>query len=141
MEKLETVVQETENSVEATQILEGLKGYNVSQVGPSNRKGLNIVLKKEDGQAVAGLLGHTHWDWLFISILWIKEEMRGQNLGTKLISEAEKISKSRGCKGVHLDTFDFQAPGFYEKLGFQKFGEIPDCPVEGKKRIFYQKRF
>jgi ribosomal protein S18 acetylase RimI-like enzyme len=140
MKNLELAVHETDTCPEATEILEGLKAYNVSQAGPANRKGLTISVKQDDGQTVAGLIGHTHWDWLFVSILWVKEEMRGQNLGTKIIAEAEKIAKSRGCKGVHLDTFDFQAPGFYEKLGFQKFGEIPDCPVPGKKRIFYQKR-
>jgi ribosomal protein S18 acetylase RimI-like enzyme len=52
---------------------------------------------------------------LYIDVLWVKEESRGDGYGSALLEEMEKIAKEKGCKLVHLDTFDFQAKDFYER--------------------------
>ena len=49
-----------------------------------------------------------------------------------------KRAVERGCHSVWVDTFSFQAPGFYPKLGYKVFGELDYPP--GHKRIFLQKR-
>jgi ribosomal protein S18 acetylase RimI-like enzyme len=134
-------IYEIENCPDAPAILNNLKEYNVESVGPANRKDLTISVRSSKGAVIGGLIGYTHWEWLFISILWVAEDSRGRNIGSNLVAEAESIAKHRGCRAVHLDTFDFQAPDFYEKLGYKKFGEIFDCPVKGKKRLFYKKEF
>ncbi|WP_337589150.1 hypothetical protein [Legionella shakespearei] len=36
----------------------------------------------------------------------------------------EQFSKMKGCLYIQLDTFDFQARPFYEKLGFECVGTI-----------------
>jgi hypothetical protein len=41
---------------------------------------------------------------------------------------------------VWLDSFSFQAPGFYKKLGYSVFGTLPDFP-KGETRYFFSKRF
>jgi GNAT superfamily N-acetyltransferase len=79
------------------------------------------------------------YDWLFIELLAVPEQWRGHDYGTALMGEAERIARSRGCVGVWLDTFDFQARGFYEKLGFTLFGTLDDHPV-GHRRFFLRKR-
>lgn len=141
MKDIDIRFHDTDSCDDATDIITELRAYNISNIGPSNRKGLTISIRKNNGELIAGLIGYTHWEWLFINILWVKESCRGQNLGTKLVMEAEKLAKERGCFGSHLDTFDFQAPGFYKKLDYRRFGEILDCPVKGKKRIFFKKYF
>ena len=65
--------------------------------------------------------------------------MRGAGLGRQLLQRAEAIARERGCHGLWLDTFSFQARGFYEKLGFSLFGEIEDYPP-GHSRFFLRKR-
>ena len=52
------------------------------------------------------------------------------------MAEAEAVV--RGCHGAWLDTFDFQARGFYEKLGYTCFAELPEYPI-GHSRFFMKK--
>jgi hypothetical protein len=42
---------------------------------------------------------------------------------------AEQRAVERGCRHVFLDTFSFQAPGFYEKLAYQLYAKADDWPV------------
>lgn len=141
MQQLQLSILTEENSPEATEILSGLRQYNTSHAGPTTKENLTLAYKNQEGKVVAGLIGYSSWDWFFTSILWVDESCRGQKLGLKLLVEAQKIASARGCKGMHLDTFSFQAPGFYEKLGFNKFGELSDCPIPGMTRFFYKKMF
>ena len=95
---------------------------------------------ESDRQAVGGLWGKTVYDWLFVEWLAVPDEHRGKGLGTALIQEAEGIARANDCVGIWLDTFEFQARGFYEKLGFEVFGVLEDHPV-GQCRFFLRKRF
>ena len=81
----------------------------------------------------------TQWNWLFIKLLWVSEELRGQGFGRALMSSAEQEALARGCTNIYLDTFSFQARDFYERLGYEVFGQLTDFPP-GHKRYFLQKR-
>ena len=73
-----------------------------------------------------------------IRILVVAKNERGKGLGKRLMKAAEKEALKRNCKYISLDTFSFQAPGFYEKLGFQKIG-IEENPHRGYDKIYYRK--
>ena len=96
------------------------------------------VLARRGGALVGGATGYTQWGWLFIHYLWVSQDLRGEGLGTHLLGQAEAAARERGCGAMWLDTFSFQAPGFYPKLGYEPFGELDYPP--GHKRIFLQKR-
>ena len=66
------------------------------------------------------------------------ESARGRGLGRTLMRQAEDVALRRGCHGAWLDTFSFQARGFYEKLGYTVFGSIDDYPP-GHSRFFMKK--
>ena len=66
----------------------------------------------------------------------VSAELRGQGWGRRLIEAAEAVGVQRGCQYVWLDTYSFQARPFYEKLGYQVFGQLPDHPP-GHTRFFY----
>lgn len=117
-----------------------LLAYNRSKVPTLDIQPLVIALRDEHGQTVGGLWGETALDWLHVDLLAVPESMRGQDVGTALMQHAEQIARERGCVGAWLDTFAFQARGFYEKLGYTVFGEIPDHPIGGA-RYFLRKRF
>lgn len=68
------------------------------------------------------------------------ETLRGSGLGASLMRRAEEEAVRRGCRGAWLDTFSFQARGFYERLGYTVFGTIQDYPP-GHRRHFMQKTF
>ena len=109
---------------------------NIPLVGRRGRRLFNFW---KDAQHSRGLWGVSYFRWLFVENFVLPEALRGQGLGTRLMREAEAVALARGCLGVWLDTFTFQARGFYEKLGYRVFGAIDDYPP-GHRRFFLAKR-
>jgi GNAT superfamily N-acetyltransferase len=121
-------------------ILAPLAEYNRAQVPGMVREQVAILLRDEAGATTGGLWATIAFDWLVIELLVVPEEYRGRDLGTSVLARAEEIGRSKGCVGAWLDTFSFQARGFYEKQGYEVVGEIPDHPLGGA-RYFMSKRF
>ncbi|MCH8684115.1 GNAT family N-acetyltransferase [Pedomonas mirosovicensis] len=116
-----------------------LVDYNTRVAGPSRKELIALLLKEpKTKRPVGGLWGQFGYDWLFVELLVVPEHLRGGGYGTKLMQEAERIAMDRGAAGIWLDTFSFQARGFYEKLGFSVFGELPGHP-RGGARYFMSK--
>lgn len=106
-----------------------------------NYQSVGLLLRDpESGEVVGGLTGYALYGWLFVQFLAVPEALRGQGYGRKLMAEAEAWARANGLLGMWLDTFSFQAPEFYEKLGFTVFGTIDDHPP-GSRRHFLSKPF
>ena len=105
-------------------ILSALKAYNVERFGPSDWRELVIALRNDEGSVIGGLSGHTARGWLYTSLLFIPEEMRGQGLGPKLLAIAEDEARKRGCKGAYIDTMSPDALAIYKACGYEIFGQI-----------------
>ena len=97
------------------------------------------VADPETGEILGGLWGSTAYGYLHIDMLILPEELRGHGLGSRLMAQAEEEAVRRGCRGSYLETFDFQARGFYEKLGYSVFGQLAETPP-GHARFFLTKR-
>ena len=93
---------------------------------------------REEARIAAGLAGETYCGWLFVKYLWVSDGLRGRGVGRELMTRAEVLARERGCHSAHLDTFSFQALGFYEKLGYQEFARL-DYPPDHYKH-FMRKR-
>lgn len=118
----------------------GLVAFNDAAAGPHNRRPLTVSLRRAgEAEPAGGLVGRTQFGWLFVSLLYVPEDLRRCGLGAELLRRAEDAARARGCVGVHLDTYSFQSRGFYEKQGYAVFGTIPDCPP-GHARFFLSKR-
>jgi GNAT superfamily N-acetyltransferase len=117
----------------------GITAFNLSHAGSDAATPLCIVLRDESGQTLGGVIGDTYYGWLSVSLMFVKEELRGQGYGEKLLLRAEEEARLRGVKNVFLDTFSFQAPDFYQKLGYRIFGELADFPP-GHTRHYLTKR-
>lgn len=76
---------------------------------------------------------------VYIQLLWVDENYRGHDLGTRLLEKANDLGKENGCTVLHLDTFSFQAPEFYTKLGMDLIGTIDEYE-EGIRRFFFKKK-
>ncbi|HEX8444989.1 MAG TPA: GNAT family N-acetyltransferase [Sphingomonas sp.] len=120
-------------------VLAPLRAYNLAAAGDARTAPVAILLRDAGDATIGGLWGKTSYDWMFVEYLAVPETLRGQDIGTALMREAERIARSRGCVGIWLDTFAFQARAFYEKLGFSVFGTLDDHPV-GSRRFFLSKR-
>lgn len=138
MEAYSISLETDPTNVEMQAVVRGLVQFNVSRAEDENWQHLVLLLRDSAGDLQGGVLGQTHWSWLFISHLWIAEPLRGQGYGRSLLTRAEEEALRRGCGHAHLDTFDFQARGFYEGLGYTVFGQLADFPL-GHTRYFLQK--
>ena len=116
----------------------GISTFNKEQVGNTNFNRLCFVLQGPDDVILGGVMAETYWDWLYIDLLWVKDELRGHGYGRQLLETVEKEAQKTGVKNAYLDTFTFQSPGFYTHLGYQVFGELEDFPP-GHQRFFMKK--
>lgn len=114
-------------------ILEHLSTFNALRAAASQAEVLCISIGGPDGRVVGGLYASIAYDWLVIELLFVPEDLRGLGLGSQLVAQAEEQARVRGCIGAWLDTFSFQARGFYEKLGYSVAGVIPDHPLGGAR--------
>jgi GNAT superfamily N-acetyltransferase len=110
-------------------ILQPLVAFNTSKAGPIGYRPIAFAIDDDRGNTIGGLSGYMEYGWLFVELLFVPESLRGRGVGTELMRRAEAEAVTRGCHSVWLDTFEFQARGFYERLGYTCFGELTNYPV------------
>ena len=117
----------------------GIHNCNIQQAGDDNGQTMCFVIQGREDEIVGGVIAATHWDWLYIDLMWIKNEFRGLGYGQRLLEMAEEKGRQLGAKNAYLDTFSFQAPDFYKKYGYRVFGKLLDFPV-GHQRYYLTKK-
>jgi GNAT superfamily N-acetyltransferase len=122
-----------------TVVMEGLADFNATMFRPGDWATLDVVVRDDrGGEPMGGLLGHTSYRLFFIELFYLPKELRGGGLGSRIITLAEDEARRRGCTVAFVYTVTFQAPGFYERHGYRRFGEVA-CPPDGATRIFVSK--
>jgi len=112
--------------------------FNANATGYFDGRLLAGCVRNDAGEVIAGFNGHTWGGCCELAYVWVDERHRGQGLGTRLVRAAEAEALARGCTQVVLATHDFQAPGFYERLGYERKYAIEDRP-RGHANIIYVK--
>jgi 8-oxo-dGTP pyrophosphatase MutT (NUDIX family)/GNAT superfamily N-acetyltransferase len=111
--------------------------YNRSFLGDTRPSRLAVFVRDEARRVVAGLAGSTYAGWLFVADLWVEAELRRRGIGRELLARAERRAAELGCHSVWLDTFSFQAPNFYRRLGYEVYGALDYPPRH--RRLFLAK--
>ncbi|GFI42625.1 MAG: GNAT family N-acetyltransferase [Dorea sp.] len=123
-------------------IIDGLVAYNLACVPAVQEEmfiDLSIKAVSESGKVIGGIIARMYcWDCADVDALWVSEQYRRTGLGKKLLLQVEAKARKKGARLIHLDTFDFQARGFYESQGYEVFGVLEDCPAEHKR--YYLKK-
>ena len=115
-----------------------IRSYNRSKREVAESEPLNLYVEDDSGELMAGLVAETFGNWLEIEYLFVKEELRRQGIGTQLLQQAESEAKKRNCRFAFVNTYQFQAPAFYQKHGYQEVFTLKDYPCTGQ-RHYYQK--
>jgi GNAT superfamily N-acetyltransferase len=123
----------------AVAIREMLRDYNARFIGRPSWVPVVLTALDCDDELVGGLVGEYGLGWLHVTMLAVAPERRRTGIGAQLLELAEQWARSRGALGVNLDTIEFQALAFYERLGYRKFGEQADNPP-GYTRYYLEKR-
>jgi GNAT superfamily N-acetyltransferase len=121
------------------QLWNGLLRFNREQAGPLRYSRTVLAARDAKGKLLGGAILQSYWKETYVELLWLSKGARRSGVGSRLIAEAERRAKRRGSVLLHLNTYSFQAPGFYEKQGFTRFGGMAGSPA-GQSRHFYAKR-
>ncbi|MGY2397495.1 GNAT family N-acetyltransferase [Pseudomonas sp. SDO5271_S396] len=117
----------------------GLAAFNKGITGFNDRQPLSVLIKdSSSGQILGGITGKTSLGTAFLDLFHLPDALRGSGIGSQLLQAFEDEARRRGCRHAVLYTLSFQAPGFYEKHGWVRFGEIA-CEPEGSSRVFLSK--
>ena len=98
---------------------------------PENLAATTVAAYASDaGELVGGCVGSVVdvWHWLEVDLLWVRSDQRGTGLGRTLLTAVEQQARDRGCRWAKLNTWDFQAPDFYERCGYSVYGRETDFP-------------
>ncbi|MFS7252741.1 GNAT family N-acetyltransferase [Rahnella rivi] len=120
----------TESDLE--EIKNGLRNFNRNFIPQSKFRALGIFVEDEKGNKQAGIVAETVGNWMYIQMLWVDESLRGKDVGTQLITEAEEEAKARGCRYSLVDTFSFQARPFYERMGYHMQMALEDYIADSR---------
>lgn len=99
---------------------------------------INIFLKDISKKVHGGIIATVLWNGIEINSLWVEESLRGQGFGSKLVKAAEKEGKLRGCTISYTNTFTWQSPEFYKKLGYKPYGKLDNFPPGNTLTYFYK---
>jgi ribosomal protein S18 acetylase RimI-like enzyme len=119
------------------EIGKALRAYNDAAAGPGDYRTLALTVR-DKGKIVGGLVAESYWGWMYVNMLWVAERHRGKGFGQSLLQKAEAEASKRGVRSVFLDSFTFQAPDFYRKLGYREFGRLKGFP-DGHDRVWMTK--
>jgi GNAT superfamily N-acetyltransferase len=115
------------------EIAKGLYAYNEMAGGKPNYRRLTITVRHR-GRVIGGLAAEMYWGWMYVSLLWMVERHRAAGWGKSLLRAAEAEARKHGVRRVFLESFTFQAPGFYKKLGYREFARLKQFP-RGHDRV------
>ncbi|KHK56578.1 GCN5 family acetyltransferase [Ralstonia sp. A12] len=118
---------------------DGLNHFNDAHVGYGDRQPLAVLVRDpQSGEIVGGASGRTSLGLLFLDLFHLPETLRGKGIGTEVLRRFEEEGRRRGCRSAVLYTISFQAPAFYERNGWVRFGDVP-CDPPGTSRVFLSK--
>ena len=126
------VVEDEPSHSDVRALEDGLYRYNVEQTGRDDGRWLAIFVRDADRNITAGLSGWTWAGWLKVANLWVRDDLRRQGHGRALLEAAEREAAARGCRRATLDTYSFQAPMFYQRLGYKIVAVVDDLPAGHK---------
>jgi GNAT superfamily N-acetyltransferase len=117
----------------------GLEEFNRGNPFARDRTKVPLAaLLRCDGKVVGGASGDAHYGWLYLGLLWVEEQLRGAGWGRQLVGRIEAEATAHGARHAWVDTYGFQAPGFYERLGYQEFGRLDDFPPGSARHFFWK---
>ena len=136
---MELEVTDRPRSEDVAALSKGLDEFNraVPLASDSTKVPLAVFVRQK-GVVLGGAYGDTHHGWLYLSLLWVDALLRGAGWGRRLVERFESEGMARGCRRAWVDTYGFQAPGFYARLGYREFGRLEDFPP-GSARHFLWK--
>jgi len=131
-------IEEQPSDDELRQLVDGVRSYNRALTGHERPRAVASILRDREGNIVGGAHGELWGSSVHIAAMWVAESQRGKGYGSKLLRAVEDYAAAHGHSLSYLETTNFQARPFYERLGYTVFGELPGI-AEGCTLFFLRK--
>lgn len=118
---------------------ESTNGAFMTSLAEGAERPVFLVARDAEGNVTGGLQGTILHQWLKIELMAVSPDERRKGVGRRLVEAAEAWARELGCLHTYVDTMSFQAPGFYEGLGFEETGRLRDWDSHGHDKIFFVK--
>ncbi len=132
-------MQREPKQTDIDELQECLVAFNVSKHGYEDIHKAAVFVRNDDGSLAGGVCAYGWGGCFEVELLWVAEDRRGEGLGSRLMTAIEDEARRMGFSKIVLDTFSYQAPGFYEKLGFEQVGTIDDFPAGHEYFVFVKR--
>lgn len=119
-------------------ISDGMLSYHAKRGHVRRSEVINIFLKDKCKKVRGGIIATVLWNGIEINSLWVEESLRDKGLGRKLVAAVEKEGRIRGCNFSYTNTFTWQAPEFYMKLGYKPYGKLRNFPPGSALTYFFK---
>lgn len=77
-----------------------------------------VAAQNKYGEIIGIISGIAYYHEVCIQTLIVKDGYRRLGLGRRMVKFIERTYKPLGYSIISVETYKFQSPGFYEKLGF-----------------------
>lgn len=121
-------------------LFKGISDHAFQERGLPPISPFSIFIKDSKNHVLGGVSGVSFYGSLYIDSLWVDQTLRNQGWGTKLMHEAEKVGKERNVRFITLNTMDWEALPFYQKLGYA-IEFIREGYDKGSKMFLLRKNF
>ncbi|MCR4263821.1 MAG: GNAT family N-acetyltransferase [Candidatus Roizmanbacteria bacterium] len=139
MDKFKFITSEGEpDPIDSQNLSEGMLAHHAKSGHPRESQKYSVFLKVDE-KVLGGVIVTFLWTGMEINSLWVDESIRKQGWGRKLMEAVEEEGRKRGSTISYTNTFHYQAPKFYEKLGYKCYGKIDNFPA-GSYLTYYIKK-
>ncbi len=120
-----TISPATEEEVRSGDIGRRLRQFNYGVVGEYPEvQPIRLNARAQDGRVVGGLRGFVFLNWLRVEVLFVDEDSRGTGIGSSLLLDAERLAREHGAQNAAVESFEWQAPGFYQSHGYAEVARM-----------------
>jgi ribosomal protein S18 acetylase RimI-like enzyme len=120
--------------IEIDAIEEWIYNYNRRAIGRNDAQGLGFVIRDEAGRTIGVASGYSWAGTSELKQMWVDEAYRGRGYARELLNAFVAEAANRGVRRIWVASYDFQAPGMYEKAGFKRVAEFAGWP-EGHSNV------
>ena len=136
----EITVTDELDGADVAVITDGLRAYDLNQIGYHDFRPLAVFVRDpQTGKVVGGLYGRSEFGLVYVAWFFLPEDLRRARIGSRVLAMAEDEGRRRGCSRIALTTLSVEAPGFYQKQGYDIAATI-DCDPPGLTRYYMTKR-
>jgi len=119
-------------------LLDAVSGFNRVQTGNESPRQVAYFLRDQERRIFGGVQGSLWGRSMHIDALWVDDTQRGRGLGSQLMKAIEEYAAVHEHPLVYLETASFQALPFYQGLGYEIFGELPE--ISKGETLFFLKK-